>query len=150
MAIIEVEKSGFPKDLSLGFLFYNEVTLSAGDIAEAYLNGVTGSQWNPPYEAVWQGQLQCMAVCVDSGSGTQAVGATHSREVNITFEYVGGVGTIAFEHQYFNYKDTNMNGTWIFSVNAGQGISIEWEAPSGASDTQFKLRCVASVNEVKL
>ena len=150
MAIIDIDYSGLPKDLSLGFLFYTEATMDAADVQEVYLNGVTGSQWNPPYEGVWQGQLSCMAVCVNAGDGTQTVGATHSREVNITFEYVGGVGSIAFQHQYFNFKDTNMNGTWSFSVNTGQGISIKWEAPSGALNTQFKLRCVASVNEVKI
>jgi len=43
-----------------------------------------------------------------------------------------------------------MNGTWIFSVNANQGITIEWEAPSGALNTTFKLKAVAQVTEVKI
>lgn len=133
------------------FEFTRTAIMNAGDIAEVYWDGDANKSWYPTYDSVYAGQINCLVSVINQGSGTQVYGASNVEEDNILFEYVSGISTIAHIHQYFKHADTNMNGTWSFSVNpVNQGIKITWTAPSGANNTTFKMRCLAKVNEIKL
>lgn len=135
----------------LQFEFLNTAVLSAGERAYVWWNGIVGNEWYPTYPAIYSGQIKCLVSVTDVGGGSQSYGASNTEEDNILFEFVGGVGTIAHIHQYFKHSDANMNGTWIFSVNpTNQGIQIQWEAPSGALNTTFEMKCIANVLELKL
>lgn len=133
------------------FYFTNTAVLNAGESAEVYWDGVAGKEWYPLYDAIYSGQIKCLVSVTNAGGGSQLYGASNVEEDNILFEHISGVSTIAHVHQYFKDFDANMNGTWSFSVNPlNQGIVIRWTAPSGASNTTFKMVCVANVLENKL
>ena len=151
MAIIEIENSGKYSPYKQQFLFTRTAILSVGQRAEVYWNGDPSKSWYPVTDSVYSGQINCLVSVIDSGGGSQSYGASNVEENNILFEYISGVSTIAHLHTYFKTSDANMNGTWHFSVNPiNQGIVIEWEAPSGASNTTFKIQCIALVNSLYL
>jgi len=129
------------------FEFSKTAVMDAGDIVTLDYNGIDGERWSPTSgdAAVYQGQLKLIAVCTDSGAGSQAFSKCDTQENNLLFEYDGTTSTIAHNHQYFKHSDANMNGTYSFSINAGQGIDLKWTAPSGASGTTFKIKAVAKV-----
>lgn len=129
------------------FEFSKTAVMDAGDIVTLDYNGIDGERWSPTSgeAAVYQGQWKLIAVCTDSGAGSQAVSKCDTEEVNILFEYDGTTSTIANNHEYFTHSDANMSGTFGYSVNASQGIDLKWTAPSGASGTTFKIKAVAKV-----
>jgi len=150
MAEVGISQSQYTDYLE-HFVFERTAVMNAAEEVEVYWNGNPNASWYPIQYAVYSGQICCICTCIDSGSGSQAVGSSHVQEFNVVFKYVSGVSSIPFEHQYFKYTGANMNGTWDFSVNpTNQGIIITWEAPSGASNTTFKMRCVANVNQNSL
>ena len=152
MAEVDVQISGSHySPYKEQFVFTRTATLSAGETAEAYWDGIPSKEWFPTVDSVYSGQLNCLVTVTDAGSGSQAVGASNVNETNIIFEHVSDTSTITHEHTYFSHADTNMNGTWTVSVRASnQGIKIVWTAPSGANNTVFKLRCIALVNKIVL
>lgn len=147
MAVISIENSSKYIPYKQQFLFERTATLSAAERAEVYWNGDPSKSWYPQVDSVYSGQINCLVSTINQGGGSQVYGSSNVEENNILFEYVSGVSTIAHIHTYFKHSDANMNGTWIFSVNPlNQGIVIEWQAPSGALNTTFKMRCIALVN----
>ena len=146
--------TSFPEkfqDKLLQFEFENVQTLDAGDSMIAYLDNVTGKEWAPTEASVFQGQLKCLVVCTDSGSGSQTVSKCQTTENNFLFEYNGTTSVIAHNHEYFKHNDTNMNGTFAFTIiPATQGFRITWTAPSGASGTTFHIKCVGKVLKIEL
>ena len=139
------------QDKLLQFEFENEQVMDAGDTMTAYLDGISGNEWYPLEASVYQGQLKCLVVCLDAGAGTQVYSKCSTSENNFLFEYNGTSSVIAHNHEYFKHNDTNMNGTFTFSViPANQGFRIQWTAPSGASGTTFKIKCVGKVLKIAI
>jgi len=146
MSHIHINSERFQDKLQQ-FEFSKTAIMDAGDMVTLDYNGIDGERWTPKLgdAAVYQGQLKLIAVCTDSGAGSQAFSKCHTEEVNILFEYNGTTSVIAHNHQYFQHSDAHMNGTYSYSVNASQGIDLKWTAPSGASGTTFKIKAVAKV-----
>ena len=86
MAEVDVQISGshyLPYKEQL--VFTRTATLSAGETAEAYWDGIPSKEWFPTVDSVYSGQLNCLVSVTDAGSGTQAVGASNVDEINIIF-----------------------------------------------------------------
>jgi hypothetical protein len=139
------------QDQLLQFEFANEQVMDAGDTMIAYLDDIDGNEWYPTEPSVYQGQLKCLVVCTNQGGGTQVYSKCSTTENNFIFEYNGTSSVISHNHEYFKHNDTNMNGTFNFSViPSNQGFQVSWTAPSGASGTTFKIKCVGKVLKIKL
>lgn len=125
-------------------------TLDAGHNTELFANGTTEKLIPNGNNRAWNVVVETVAVCTAVGGGTGTVGDTYTSIYNLAFKRVGGTSSIVGTEDLINSNaDAGMAGALlVFSAGASQELKIEWQAPSTAILSDFKIVSNVRLTEV--
>jgi hypothetical protein len=125
-------------------------TLSSGGTTKLSLDGtgVTNLLIPDGTNRVWGVEINAVSTASVAG-GTVALGNSFQGKYVLLFKKIGGVSTIVGVNTATSTYDTNMStATFTFSVGASQDLEINFNAPTTATSTTFKIVATLSITEV--